>query len=248
VSFYRFDRIKIAVPDFTLDNYQRILTDGFYLRLTAWTILIAGAVTLVTLLLGYPMAWKIAKSGPRLKGLLLAIVLSPLLVNLVVRTYAWQVTLGDTGVLNSWLLAFGWIDQPLPMTSNLFAVVVGLAQITLPFMVLSLVSSMETMDPNLFEAAEGLGASPWRTFWQVGWPLTLPGVSAGSILVFSYCTSAFVTPAVLGGSRVATIATQIYQQFLFSLNWPLGSALVVLLLLVNGAAIMLLGRIGADAR
>jgi putative spermidine/putrescine transport system permease protein len=241
-SFYRYDRIKIAIPDFTFANYQRVVTDVFFLRLTGWTILIAGVVTVITLVLAYPMAWRIVRSKPRTKGLLLAIVLSPLLVNLVVRTYAWQVTLGETGVINSWLRTFGWIDAPLPMTGNMFAVIVGLTQITLPFMVLSLVSSMETMSADLFEAAEGLGAGPIRVFWKIMWPLTLPGVSAGSILVFSYCTSAFVTPAVLGGSRVATIATQIYQQFLFSLNWPLGSALVVALLLVNAVAIAVFSR------
>lgn len=242
-SFYRPDPVRLIVPEFTLLNYARIVTEEFFLRLTGWTVFIALVVTLVTLVLGYPMAWKIVRSGPRTRSLLLAIVLSPLLVNLVVRTYAWQVVLGESGVINTWLIALGLVDAPLQLSRNVFGVIVGMAQITLPFMVLSLVSTMDTLDRDLFDAAEGLGSTPLRTFLQIVWPLTLPGVSAGAILVFCYSTSAFVTPAVLGGGRVATIATQIYQQFMFSLNWPLGSALVVLLLVVNAAFILALGRL-----
>lgn len=246
-SFQRADPVRIVVREFTLQNYAQLVTDDFFLHVTGWTVAIAAIVTVVTLIMGYPMAWKIVQSRGRVRSLMLAVVLSPLLVNLVVRTYSWQVVLGENGVVNSWLAGLGLAEAPLPLTRNVFAVVVGLAQITLPFMVLSLVSSMETLGSDLLEAAEGLGSTPVRTFCEIVWPLTLPGVSAGAILVFCYCTSAFVTPAVLGGGRVATIATQIYQQFMFSLNWPLGSALVVLLLVVNGVFIMGLSRIARSS-
>jgi putative spermidine/putrescine transport system permease protein len=247
-SFYRYDAVRLIVPEFTLVNYVKVLADGFYLRILGLTVFIGLLVTSITLLLGYPVAWKIVCSRPRTKSILFAVLLSPLLVNLVVRTFAWQATLGETGVINTWLLALGWIDHPLPLSRNLFGVVVGLAQITLPFMVLSLVSSMESVGIDILEAAESLGSSPARTFREILWPLTLPGVSAGCILVFCYCTSAFITPSVLGGGRVATIATQIFQQFTFALNWPLGSALVIVLLLTNLVAIAVLGRMSHKAR
>lgn len=244
-SFYRYDSIALVVPVLTFANYLKALGDPFYLRIIGFTIALSAGVTVLTLALGYPVAWRIVHAGPRAKSVLVAVVLSPLLVNLVVRTYAWEVLLEDTGVLNKWLLGMGVIDHPLPLSRNLFSVVVGLTQITLPFMILSLMSIIETVRGELLEAADGLGSTPWRTFREIVWPLTLPGISAGSVLVFCYCTSAFVTPQVLGGGHVSTVSTLIYTQFSFAMNFPFGSALVFILLLINFPVIWLQHRLFA---
>lgn len=243
MSFNVYSPMTLFVEAFSLANYEKLLSDGFYLGVVLRTILIGAAVTLVTLVIGYPLAWTIAQAGARTKNLLLAIVLSPMLVNLVVRTYAWVVLLGDKGVVNSWLLGLGLVDAPLPIGRGLTMVIIGLAQVTLPLMVLSLVSVMEGLNRQVLEAADGLGSSPWRKFAGVIWPLTLPGVSAGSVLVFCFCTSAFITPAMLGGGRVSTVSTLIYEQFTFVLNWPLGSALVFVLLVMNFAALAVQTRL-----
>ena len=185
----------------------------------------------------------IARSRPTLKSVLIAVTLSPLLINLVVRTYAWLVLLGDTGVLNRWLQAIGLVGGPLPLNGNLFSVVVGLVHIGLPLMVLSLVGVLERIDPLLVTAAESLGARRSRTLRKVVLPLCMPGIGAGSLLVFSFTISAFVTPALLGGNRVSTISTLIFEKFTFSANWPVGSTLVVVLLVINVAVMAVHGRL-----
>lgn len=242
MSFNKYDALLIFREAFALDNYVKLLTDSFYLKVVVDTIGLGLAVTLLTLVLGYPIAWKIARSTARVKSLLLAAVLSPLLINLVVRTYAWLTLLGDNGVLNNWLMALGLTGSPLPLSDNFWTVVMGLGHVTLPFMVLSLVSVMESLPAQVLEAAENLGASRWRIFSDVVWPLTWPGVGAGSILVFCFSISAFVTPALLGGGKVSTVSTLIYEQFTFSVNWPLGSALVFILLAMNMIVIVLHAR------
>lgn len=246
ISFHRHGLLQPVAPGLTLGNYTKLFTDPFYARLTVFTIVLSAGVTLVTLVLGYPVAWRIVRARAGTKSLLIAMVLSPLFVNLVVRTYAWQVLLGETGVVNTWLQALGLIAHPLPLSRNVFGVAVGLVQITLPFMVLSLVSIMEMVPPGLIEAAEGLGAGWRRIFTEILWPLTLPGVTGGSVLVFCYCTSAFVTPQVLGGGQVATISTLIFEQFSFALNYPFGAVLVMLLLVVNFLVIGLQERLARD--
>ena len=243
MSFYRFSSLKLYIADFTIANYVAVLTDRFYLLLMGRSIALGLLVTALTLVLGYPLALKIARAAPRTKAILMAITLSPLLINLVVRTYAWLVLLGDTGVINQWLKAIGLISAPLPINSNLFSVTIGLVHITLPLMVLSLVGVIEHIDRSLAEAAESLGAAPGRIMRRIILPLSLPGIGSGSLLVFCFTISAFVTPALLGGNRVATISTMIYEKFTFSVNWPVGATLVFFLLVMNLAVVALHGRI-----
>jgi putative spermidine/putrescine transport system permease protein len=243
MSVFRYNPSSLFVSTLTLENYVLVLGDRFYLSLLFGTILLGLAVTALTLLLGYPLALAIVRAGPRLKALLLIVAFSPLLINLVVRSYAWLVLLGNKGIINSWLMAIGIIDQPLPISTNFFAVTIGLVHVTLPLMVLALVGIMERIDPSLLEAAESLGAGPWRILAKVHFQLALPGVGTGSLLVFCTAISAFVTPRILGGNRVSTISTVIYEKFSFSMNWPLGATLVALLLVVNFAVIALHGRL-----
>jgi putative spermidine/putrescine transport system permease protein len=243
LSFFRFSSMKLYIPEFSLNNYIAVLSDPYYLMLMARTIGLGILVTVITLLLGYPLALKIARSGPTLKSALMAITLSPLLINLVVRTYAWLVLLGDNGVVNRGLQAIGLIGAPLPLGGNAFSVVIGLAHIGLPLMALSLLGVLERIDHSLLDAAESLGASRARVLRRIVIPLSLPGVAAGSLLVFTFTISAFVTPSLLGGNRFSTISTLIYEKFTFSSNWPVGATLVVVLLVLNVGVVALHGRL-----
>jgi putative spermidine/putrescine transport system permease protein len=242
LSFFRYSSAKLYIPQFTIDNYVAVLTDPFYWLLMLRTIGLGLLVTAITLLMGYPLALMIVRSPPRRKTLLIGIALSPLLINLVVRTYAWLVLLGDTGVINSWLKAMGLISLPLPINGNWVSVTIGLVHITLPLMVLSLVAVLENIDRRLAEAAVSLGATDTRVMRRIILPLSLPGIGSGSLLVFCFTISAFVTPALLGGNRVSTVSTMIYQKFTFSANWPVGATLVFILLAMNVAVIALHSR------
>lgn len=243
LSLFRFSSMHLYIPELTLANYAAVMTDPFYLLLMARTIGLGLLVTVISLVLGYPLALKIVRSGPAMKSALIAVALSPLLINLVVRTYAWLVLLGDTGVVNNWLRALGLIGGPLPLSGNMFSVVVGLVHICLPLMALSLIGVLERIDRTLEDAADSLGASRGRILRRIILPLSLPGVGAGSLLVFTFAISAFVTPALLGGNRVSTISTLIFEKFTFSANWPVGATLVVVLLVINVAVVMLHGRL-----
>ena len=227
LSLRPFSAADIAGPGFTLANYAAVLGDPFYLRLLGGTVLLGLAVALATLLLGYPLAMSIVRAGPRMRAALLVVAISPMLINLVVRSYAWLVLLGEKGLLNGWLAAMG---LPLLHAGNMLGVGIGLVHVTLPLMVLSLVGIMARMDPALLQAAESLGAGAWRVLLRVHVPLALPGIATGALLVFCTAISAFVTPRLLGGNRAATISTVIYDKFTFSMNWPLGAALVFVLL------------------
>ena len=247
LSFFRFSSMRLYVPEFTWANYAAVLTDPFYLMLMARTVGLGLLVTVVSLVLGYPLALLISRAGPVLKSALIAITLSPLLINLVVRTYAWLVLLGDTGVVNRWLQGLGLIGAPLPLGGNMLSVVIGLVHICLPLMALSLIGVLERIDPALIDAAESLGAGRARVLRRVVLPLSWPGVGAGSLLVFSFAISAFVTPALLGGNRVSTISTLIYEKFTFSANWPVGATLVMVLLVINLAVVTLHARLFREA-
>jgi putative spermidine/putrescine transport system permease protein len=243
MSFNIFSPMRLFLEAFTVQNYLDILSDPYYYKLIYRTILLGVTVTVATLVLGLPLSLKIAASGRRMKSLLMALVLSPLLINLVVRTYTWLVVLGDKGLINEFLSGAGIIDTPIRLTGSFFSVWLGLTHITLPLMVLSLVGVLEKLDRRIFEAATSLGANSWFTFRRVTFPLVMPGIGAGALLVFCFTVSAFITPALLGGSRVGTVSTVIFEKFTYSMNWPVGSALVFVLLVINIGVIWLHGRI-----
>ena len=243
LSLFRFSSMRLYIPEFTLINYATVMTDPFYLLLMARTVGLGLLVTVISLVLGYPLALKIVRSGPAMRSALIAVALSPLLINLVVRTYAWLVLLGDTGVVNNWLRALGLISAPLPLSGNMVSVVLGLVHISLPLMALSLIGVLERIDRTLEDAADSLGASRGRILRRIILPLSLPGAAAGSLLVFTFAISAFVTPALLGGNRVSTISTLIYEKFTFSANWPVGATLVVVLLVINLGIVVLHSRL-----
>ena len=240
----------VSNPDvvFTLRNYQRLFESDLYFDALVATLRIGAITTVIALAIGYPLAHWMARMRSRLgHALLLMAVIAPLLTGVVVRTFAWMTLLGDRGVINTTLHWLGAIERPLPLMYNEFGVIVGLVHIYVPFMVLTLVGVIGRIDRSLEEAARGLGASRARTFLEVTLPLSLPGIVAGSLLVFALAISAYVTPVLLGGTSVLTVPVLIYQQVSASFNLGFAGALGAVLLAVALALVVgynaILGRL-----
>jgi len=215
-------------PD--LAPYLRYVTDPFYLRVTVRTLGMAAAVTLTCLALGFPYAYAFTRVRPAWKTLLLLVVVSPILTGTVVRSYGWLVILGRRGLLNDLLLSAGVIGAPLRLLFTMQGVVIALTQVMLPFMVLPVISVLARQNPSLYDAAVGLGASRAQAVRHVILPLSLPGILAGSALVFVLAFASFTTPALVGGGNFIILPTLIYQQTQQSLDWGVLSAISFVLL------------------
>lgn len=211
-----------------LDQYARFFSDEFYRSIFWRTVRLGLVVTVVCILLGYPISFYLSRLKERRKAILLALVVFPLLTNSVVRTYSWMVVLGRNGFVNSLLLWLRIVNDPIPILYTPFAVTVGLIHLFLPLMILSLTSAMENVDTSLIEAAQSLGASEMRAFARVVVPLTLPGLVVGSVLVFTGSTTAYVTPHMLGGSRVMTLATLLYQKAMVVFDWTMATTVAAI--------------------
>lgn len=217
-------------PELTLRNYVAAFQDPVFYWVLGKTLEVGVLTTLGCLVLGYPVAHLMATARPGMANALLAIVLLSFWTSLLVRTYAWMVLLGRRGVVNSLLMAVGAIEQPLPLMYNLFGLQVGMIHVLLPLMILPLYSVMTGIDATLVRAAQNLGAGPVRAFLRVFLPLSLPGVAAGSLLVFMVAIGYFITPALLGGRTDMMMGQLIELQVAELLNWRYGATLVTLLL------------------
>ena len=226
----------------TLDWYAKALGEQLYLRVFWNTFEIAVFVTAVCLLLGYPLGFMIATTTPLWATLGFIFVLLPLWTSVLVRTYAWMVLLGRNGVFNRWLIDVGLISDPLPLLHNFTGVLIGMVHVLLPYMVLPVYGAVRRLDPALVAAAEGLGASSWRIFWRIYLPLTLPGIFAGSVIVFVLSLGFYITPALLGGGKVMMVAVLIEQEVRQTLNWPFAAALSAVLLAATFAVYALAQR------
>jgi putative spermidine/putrescine transport system permease protein len=229
-SFHDYSRLTGIVPDFTLKNYNRIVGDSFYLEIILRTLRLAFLTSCVTLIIGYPIALYLTIASARQRAWIILFIISPLLVSVIVRTFGWLIILGHNGLIDSMAVALG-LDNGVILHSEA-AVVAGLANVLLPFLVLSVATSLQAIDPAVPLAASSLGAGPWRVFRLVTVPLSLPGIIAGLLIVFSLASSSFVTPALLGGSDYKLMSTMIYQEALILQNWPLAAAFAVVLVLV----------------
>jgi putative spermidine/putrescine transport system permease protein len=219
---------------FTTRHYARMIDDPFYLEVIWTTIRIGLVTTLVALAIGYPLAHWMARIKSRTgHALLLMAVLAPMLTGIVVRTFAWMTLLSDKGVINQTLISLGLISQPLKLMYTETGIVVGLVHIYVPFMVLTLTGVIGRIDERLEQAAENLGASPLRAFLEVTLPLSLPGILAGSLLVFALAISAYVTPILLGGFQIMTLPILIYQQISANFNVGFAAALGIVLLMIS---------------
>jgi spermidine/putrescine transport system permease protein len=219
----------ISLP-WTIESYQR-LADSIYVAILWRSVWIAGASTILCLLLGFPLALFISRSGKR-KNLYLSLVILPFWTSFLIRTYAWMFLLRDTGLINTVLEKLGLIHAPLPLLYNNGAVVLGLVYSYLPFVVLPIYATLERLDRSLLEASADLGARPWATLAHVTIPLCAPGIRAGAILVFIPCLGAYLTPDLLGGGKSVMIGNLIQNQFTMARDWPFGSAISLALMAI----------------
>ncbi|MBT2728553.1 ABC transporter permease [Bacillus sp. ISL-75] len=242
-SFKTFDAASGIGNDWTLQNYIKFITDKFYLGVIWRTVKIALITTLAAIVISFPVAYQITKAKGRIKNYLTLLVLSPLLISMVIRCYGWVILLSNNGVINHTLMNFGLIDKPLTLLYTEFSVVIGMVHVLFPYMVLSIMGSLDRIDPSVIRASQNLGASSIRTFFSVILPLTLPGIFAGSVMVFSLGVSSFVTPAILGGPQVKVMSFLTYEQVGIMLNWPYGSAIGFLLIFIATITIIIYSKL-----
>lgn len=224
---------SVLDPQPGFSNYAEVFGSTTYLRVFGNTFLVAGLVTIVTLLLAFPVAWFLAVAPRFWASLLFAVVVLSMWTNLLTRTYAWMVLLQRTGIINKVLMGSGLISAPLPLINNLVGVTVGMTYIMLPFMVLPLQGTMRSLDPNILRAASLCGASRAQVFTRIFLPLVASGVGAGVLMVFVMSLGYFVTPSLLGGTANMMLAELIAQLVQSLLNWGLAGAAAVVLLVVS---------------
>ena len=238
--------IKIASPPFTkmvdwsdggimtvrivFDNFLYIINDSLYVDTYFNSVKIASTATIISLLLGYPIAYGIVRSGPIAKPILLFMVILPFWTSFLLRVYAWMGLLADQGTINNLLISLGFINEPIRMLYTEFAVYIGIVYTYMPFMILPLYANMEKLDGSLNEAAADLGSKPINTFFKVTLPLTMPGVIAGSLLVFIPATGEYVIPDLLGGGNVQMIGRVLFNEFSRNTDWPVASAVAIAML------------------
>ena len=233
----------------TLETYRFFFSDFIYTEIFLKSFFIAGLTTLLCIALAYPLALLITRVPKRFRDVMILLVVLPFASNFLIRVYAWMIILGPQSALsvalNSVVTAFGF--EPVPLLFSPFAVIVGMVYVHLPFMVLPLYTNLEKHDPILLDAAQDLGASAWQRFWKVTWPLSLPGVYAGSALVFIPVLGMFAVPDILGGTSDILIGHLIKEQFLGTRDWPFGSTLSILLTLAVLASAALAMRLSRKA-
>lgn len=230
---------------FTLENFTDFF-DPLYLGIFLHSLRIGLVVTALCVLVGYPLAYFIAKRPPRWRDALMLLVMIPFWTNFLVRTYALKQVLGSDGLINSVLIGLGLIEAPLDLLFNEFAVIVGLVYGYLPFAILPMYASIEKFDYTLIEAANDLGANAGRAFWRVMLPMTLPGVIAAVVLTLVPVVGAFITPDIMGGGKVEMIGTLINRQFGVARNWPFGSAISLVLMALVLVGVIAYFRSGAE--
>lgn len=231
LSFHDWGQYKGIETVFILKNWQEIWSDSYFHEMFLRTLRIAVLATLITVLLGAPEAYILNRMRAPWKGLFLLVILGPLLISVVARTLGWALLFGgNNGVVNIALRKLGLIDAPLAFMFTETGVVIALAHVMMPFMVLSVWAALQKLDPQIENAALSLGASPFTVLRRIVLPQIMPGLLSGGIIVFALSASAFATPAIIGGRRLKVAATLAYDEFLNTLNWPLGAAVAVLLL------------------
>lgn len=226
----------------TAGNYVFLLTDKLYIVTYLKSVFMAAIATVLCLLLGFPMAYGIARAEATTRNILLLLIILPFWISFLLRVYAWIGLLNNYGVINNLLIWLGVIDQPMQMMYTDFAIYIGLVYSYLPFMILPLYATLERMDPDLVEAAQDLGASPSQAFRDVTWPLARPGVIAGCLLVFIPAIGEYVIPYLLGGPGSLMIGRVLFDEFFVNHDWPLASSVAIVLLLLLVVPIVFLQR------
>jgi putative spermidine/putrescine transport system permease protein len=243
MSFRPYVPLVGITDGFTARYYTRLLTDSYYLEIIGRTLALGFTVTLSTLVVGYPVAFFLARTPSRWRNWLTILVVFPLMLNLVVRTFGWIALLAQNGLVNQALHALGVVESPVKLLFNFAGLLIAMTHIFLPFMVLVLIGAIQNIPRDVEDAARVLGASWGSTFCRVTLPLSAPGILSGSILVFVLSISALVTPRLLGGPTYQVMSTLIYDEFLQRLNWPAGSAQALLLTIMVLTLVYLSGRL-----
>ena len=230
LSFYDWGQYKGIVPEFTLKNWIEVFTDSYFFEIFMRTFRIAILVTLAAIVIGVPEAYILNRMSPAWRSAFLLAIIGPLLVSVVARTLGWALLLGSTGLVNQGLIALGLITTPLEFMFTETGVVIALIHVLIPFMILAVWASLQRLDPQIESAALSLGAGRVTIWRRVILPQIVPGILSGSIIVFALAASAFASPAIIGGRRLKVASTLAYDEFLNTLNWPLGAAVATLLL------------------
>lgn len=241
-SFWLKTASGVPQTGFHLDNWAEVLTDVFYRDILFTTLKIAFLTTVVCILLGYVPAYFIAMTTFRHKAFLLLLLMLPFWISYIIRTMSWINILGGSGAINAVLLWLGIVDEPIRMLYNEPTVIIGLVHYLLPFMVLNIYVSLDGIDRSLVDAARSLGCTGWQAFREVTLPLSLPGLAAGSLLCFVLSAGTYITPLVLGGPTDAMFANLVFEAIITQLNWPLGSALSLVLLVLLGLLVTVYNR------
>jgi putative spermidine/putrescine transport system permease protein len=232
-SLNQFVPGQFMVDALTVENYVKFFTDIYYTGVLWRTVRVAFVTTAICLLMGFPLAYVLARTRTRYKNLLIMLVVLPLFVGNAVRAAGWMVAFGNRGLINASLMGAGVIAQPLEIMFTEVAVIIGIAAVNLPFMVLTLQSVIEGIDRSVEEAAFSLGANPWRMARRVLFPLAMPGILAGTILTFILAMNAYATPVLLGGPRFQMMGPLVYNQFVQQNNWPFGGAIAFILMIAT---------------
>ncbi|MEE6158763.1 ABC transporter permease [Olsenella sp. YH-ols2221] len=227
---------------FSLDGYWQTLTDTYFQQVFWRTIRLSLITVAICILLGFPAAYYVARVAKK-KSLFIAMTLFPLMTSPVVRSFSWMVLLGKKGTANTLLQSLGIISSPIPMLYNEFSIVVGLVQLFLPLMIISTVGVMENIDEDLMLASNSLGASRTTSFWRIMFPLSVPGLITGSVLVFCGSLTAYTTPQLLGGSDTRMLATLIYQDGLSLNDWTAASVVAIIMIVIAVIATLLIGKL-----
>ena len=230
LSFNGFSFYGGIEPTYGLANYLEVLGDGYFYEVFGRTFLIALATTLICAVVGVPQAYFLFRMRPMWRSIMLLVPLGRLLISVVVRPLGWAILLGNRGVINEALMKLGLVSSPLKMMYTSGGIVLALVHVMMPFMILAVWAALQRQDPATEQAAESLGAGPFTVFRRIVLPQAMPGVLSGALIVFSLSASAFAAPARLGGRRVKMVSTTVYDEFLNTLNWPLGAAIAMLLL------------------
>jgi putative spermidine/putrescine transport system permease protein len=244
MSVFRYSALDLWVPTVTGENFARLLGEPYHRAIIVRTLKIALLTTGGALALGYPLAWYLARTASAWRGVLMFLVIAPLMTGVIVRTYGWIVLLGSEGTVNTVLRRLGLVDRPLTILHTEAAVLIALVHILLPYMVFPLFAALAGQDPDLERAAHTLGAGRMRTFLEVTWPLSRPGIVMGSALVFTLTAGAVVTPALMGGKDVQMLGQTIYELTMSTLNWPLASAVAFVLVFCQLTILLVYFRIG----
>ncbi|TDG04036.1 ABC transporter permease [Paraburkholderia guartelaensis] len=231
LTFYRFDPMSGPIAAFDLHNYIEVLGSSYFHTIFLRTFGIAALTTLLCVVIGTPEAYILSRMRDPWRSLFLLVILAPLLVSVVVRAFGWSMLLNMNGLVNQFFGLFG--TGPFKLEYTTFAIVIALVHVMLPFMVIPVWTALQRLDPQTENAALSLMASPFTTMRRIVLPQLMPGILSGSLMVFGLSASAFAIPGLLGGRRLKVAATAVYDQFLSSMNWPLGATIAVLLLVAN---------------